>query len=161
MQELEVIYMGRRLGKKGECKAFIMPELYKLTKDNYGSLLHLLTEEIEVKASYFLSKKERLHTIGGIYRMQCRVDDDGRIIAVVLTTARYVRLFEDESMIAAWTAMDNDAIEERRILSLEKRAIQDTQLMLAIRQLRLMYQFIPPTHKRSFQVWLLRELEKK
>lgn len=162
--EIDVIYIGRRQSNKGPSYALITQAELDKCRAYHDSreglkLEQMLTEHIDRRASLFSIKASGApFSIGSVYTIQGNLDDDGRI-----TTIRGGTIFKrsteaNADLIVAWTAADRAVHQAKVAASLEKSAVNDHEMAVAIDVLRARYKKISGANKMGFKLWLMDEL---
>lgn len=166
---IEVVYLGRRTGSKGALWSLISVERLKTVVAGADSFTERhpveMTDRIEAAASLFEAKKKMImRTVGAVYSVEGDLDGD-KIISASLGSAKFVRALKanDDAcqFVEAWRRLDGQEEERKRLLSAEKNADSDRWLTEAVKTIKHRYKAIPATSRRSFQLWLLNELDKK
>jgi hypothetical protein len=170
LQKIEAVYLGKRMSPKNKVLcAFIAKSVllsYNLAdfdKSNSGVFPADVTEAIDRAASVFPSKGAPA-SIGGLYEVEGKQDETGRITSMVVGKYRWLGSLDDEASaryVLAWRTMSNQIEQDKRRQSAEKNAENDPALRNALATLKMRYRKLPPGYRRGFQLWLLEEMEKR
>lgn len=160
----EIIYIGRRKLTNGK------PGLLFITVEKLQTLLngaprgYYKADTIDRWASAFAEVKKTSFPkiIGGILETDhdLKIDDAGTIHSINYSKLKFVRM-SDSEMLANWRTMDDALEQEKRVNSAIKRAEENTDLARAVATLKRHYANVSPGYRRSFQLWLLNELDKR
>lgn len=164
MEDIEVIYIGRRLTSKGKIgHAFVrQAQIDSRRAIDDQRRVHVpsqLTEDIENEMSIFTLKRA-LNSVGGVYLVNGELSNS-RLVSI-LGTPRFARAdTKNSDLQSAWWAADDAAEQTQKRKSAEKKADADPALTNAIAIVANRYQRIAPAYRRGFKLWLLEQIEKK
>lgn len=144
LPEVEIVFLGRRVFKDKTYHFFI-------TADRLTSLGAASIGEIEAAASPYALKKRGPNSIGGVYRGEALVADDGQLASIVTANLKFVRR-SGHPDTTTWEAMDDAAMTGKAAVLAEKRRGEDQLLDKTLNDLWKLHQRLPPNARRGFRL---------